>query len=101
MKWTAFDQETASTLARHLSDVDLSKTAADAFDAAIEAATSTHAALVCPAADGEEALLVTFRTKDNEGAEASPGSAEPVGYQAGGFLGLSDEPLFDDKKPRR
>lgn len=102
MKWTAFDQETGAALAQHLSDVDVSKTAADAFDSAIEAATGAHVALVAPTADGEETLLVTFRTKNNETAEAPAGSAEPVGYQAGGFLGLADEPLYDDEQhPRR
>ena len=99
MKWTAFDQETAATLSKHLSDVELSKNAADAIDAAVEGAANGHVALVAPASDGDASLLVTFRTKDTAATEPS-GSAEPVGYQAGGFLGLSDEPLYEDRERR-
>jgi hypothetical protein len=100
MKWTAFDQETAAALAQHLSGVDVSQTAADALDSAITAAADAHVALVTPAT-GEATLLVTFRTKNSEAAEAPAESAEPVGYQAGGFLGLTDEPLFDDEQHPR
>jgi hypothetical protein len=99
MKWTTFDQETAAALAQHLSDVDVSKTAASATDAAIEAAAAAHVALLAPASDGETTLLVTFRTKEAAVSEPA-GSAEPVGYAAGGFLGLSDEPLYEDRERR-
>lgn len=99
MKWTAFDQETAAALAQHLSDVDISKTATEPVDAAIEAAAGAHIALVAPASDGETTLLVTFRTKETATHEPA-GSAEPVGYEAGGFLGLSDEPLYEDRERR-
>jgi hypothetical protein len=99
MKWTAFDQETAATLSGHLADVDISKNAAEPLDAAIAAAADAHVALVAPASDGEATLLVTFRTKETAASEPA-GSAEPVGYAAGGFLGLSDEPLYEDRERR-
>ena len=99
MKWMAFDQETAAALAQHLSDVDISKGTTDAVDTAIETAAGAHVALVAPASDGEASLLVTFRTKETATNEPA-GSAEPVGYEAGGFLGLSDEPLYEDRERR-
>ncbi len=99
MKWTAFDQETAAALAQQLSDVDISKGTAAPVDAAIEAAAGAHVALVTPASDGEAALLATFRTKETPASEPA-GSAEPLGYEAGGFLGLSDEPLYEDRERR-
>ena len=100
MKWTAFDQETAAALSQHLQNVEVSRTAADEAESALQASATGPAALLMPAADGEHTLLMTFRTREQ--AEAVPeGPAEPSSYQAGGFLGLSDEPVYDEKPRRR
>jgi hypothetical protein len=98
MRWTAFDQETAAALAQHVPNVELSRTAADELESALDAAATTPAVLVTPAADGEHTLLATFRTRDGENTEATTAPVEPAAYQAGGFLGLADEPVFDDEK---
>ena len=97
MKWTAFDQETAAALAQHVGNVEVSRTAADEVESALAAAAAVPAALVMPAADGEQTLLATFRTRDGGTTEPEQ-QAAPKAYEAGGFLGLSDEPVFEDEK---
>jgi len=112
MRWTAFDQETAAALAAHLPNVEHAPgTNKDALDSALDFALNavTHvpaagvgsaAAVLTPARSNDHTLVITMRTK----AAAQPGSAEdipapqPSGYEAGGFLGLSDEPVFERKK---
>ncbi len=100
MKWTAFDQETAAALSAHLPDVELSQTASDELDGALAAAASSACAVLIPARDGEHALFITMKTRDAN-AEAQPHTpVMPASYQAGGFLGLADEPIFEDDDKR-
>ncbi len=100
MKWTAFDQETAAALSAHLPNVELSQTAADELDAALSAAASSASAVLIPARDGEHALFITMKTREPL-AEAQPDMpVMPASYQAGGFLGLVDEPIFEDDEKR-
>ncbi|MBI2677970.1 MAG: hypothetical protein HYX28_04240 [Candidatus Koribacter versatilis] len=103
MKWTAFDQETAATLSAHVSDVELAQAGADELDRALNTATggASPAAVVAPAADRDHALLITMRAKDPNAATDGEPTPEPISYQAGGFLGLADEPVFDDKKKKQ
>jgi hypothetical protein len=101
MKWTAFDQETAAALARHVEGVELSQTASDELDAALDAATAAPAAVLTPASDREHTLLITMRTKESDSGREASESATPSSYQAGGFLGLADEPVFTDDKKKR
>jgi hypothetical protein len=101
MKWTAFDQETAAALSAHVPNVELAQTAADELDAALDAATAAApAAVLSPAADRDHTLVLTMRTKENKAASSDEPALEPSSYQAGGFLGLADEPIFDEKKRR-
>jgi hypothetical protein len=98
MKWTAFDQETASALAAHLPKVEHAQGNTDALESALDCAK--NALTRDPAVNST--LVITMRTK----AAAQPGSAgnvpapQPSSYEAGGFLGLSDEPVYDDKRNR-
>jgi hypothetical protein len=102
MKWTAFDQQTAAALGAHMDAVEPSQTAKDELDSGLDlAATSAPAAVLTQAADREHALLITMRSKDAARAGADEPTPEPTGYQAGGFLGLADEPLFDDDKKKK
>src|SRR4051812_22278286 len=103
MKWTAFDQQTAAALGAHMDAVEEpSQTAKDELDSGLDlAATSAPAAVLTQAGDREHALLITMRSKDAAHAGADEPTPEPTGYQAGGFLGLADEPLFDDDKKKR
>lgn len=100
MKWTAFDQETAAALAQHVENVELSRTAAGELESALDAAANGPTALLAPAADGEHTLLLTFRTRETSASDTSRAPATPSSYQPGGFLGLADEPVFDDDDRR-
>ena len=101
MKWTAFDHETAAALAAHLPNVEISQGVTDELDAALAAATASASAVVMPAQDGEHALFVTMRTKDPNADTEPHVPVQPTSYQAGGFLGLADEPVFEDEKTTR
>lgn len=98
MKWTAFDQETAATLSTAVADVEFAPTGADELDSALNAATgdASPAAVIAPAADRDHALLITMRTKDPNAQTNDEPTPEPSSYQAGGFLGLADEPVFEE-----
>lgn len=97
-RWIAFDQQTATALATALPGAELASGAGDELDAALDAAAAdVPVAVVTPAAAaGGEAVLITIRARRSGQAEAE--ALEPVGYQAGGFLGLSDEPVFEDEE---
>jgi hypothetical protein len=100
MKWTAFDQETAAALSAHVPNVELAQTAADELDAALDVVTAAApAAVLSPAADRDHTLVLTMRIKEKNAASNEP-TLEPSSYQAGGFLGLADEPVFEEKKKR-
>lgn len=101
MKWTAFDQETAAALAQHVEDVELARTGADELESALDAAAAGPAAMVAPATDGEHTLFATFRTRAADVGEETHAPVEPSAYEPGGFLGLADEPVFEDDKKRR
>lgn len=98
MKWTAFDQETAAALAQHVRNVELARAPGDEVESALQAAATGPAALLMPAADGEHTLLAKLRTRDVAPAAAGSAPAAPSSYQPGGFLGLADEPVYDDEK---
>ena len=100
MKWTAFDQETAAALSSHLPGVELSQPGSDELDAALAAAASSASAVLIPARDGEHALFITMKTRESA-ADARPHApVTPSSFQPGGFLGLADEPVFDDDDQR-
>jgi hypothetical protein len=104
MRWTAFDQETAEALAARLPNVEHAQGSTDALASALsltrDPAINSAAAVLAPARDNGQTLVITMRTK----AAAQPGSTadvpapEPSEYEAGGFLGLSDEPVYEKKK---
>jgi hypothetical protein len=86
-----FDEATAQRLAAH--DPELRD-----GDPVTEALASDRpSVLILPAATPQDAVLARVVP---QGASADPRVAPAERYQAGGFLGLSDEPLHDDKKPR-
>ena len=111
MRWTAFDQETATALAAHLPNVAHAAANSDALDSALgcalndfalnaDPAAGSAAAVLAPARDPGSTLLITIKTK----AAAQSGSADdaptpqPTSYEAGGFLGLSDAPVYASEK---
>ena len=107
MKWTAFDPDTASALAASVSDVSHAQTKTGELDSALDNVSSTPSAVLAPARDGNHTLLMMMRSRDDiaraSARDAAPDDhpSGPTSYEAGGFLGLADEPVYDDKKPRR
>src|SRR4051794_29174075 len=99
MKWTAFDQETAAALSAHVPDVELEQSGAGELDSALHSVAATAgaspAAVLTPAADRDHTLLITMRTRNANASTSDEPTPEPSSYQAGGFLGLADEPVFE------
>ena len=108
MKWTAFDQATAAALAAQVPNVahapngDTSDAMESALDQTREPGVNSAAAVLMPARDKEHTLLITMKTKaaTQPGPDDEPG-VQPTGYAAGGFLGLSDDPIYEDDNKKK
>ncbi len=109
-RWIAFDDATAAALAA----ADPSHTASierQPGDPLQKALGAGQGVVILPALEKGQALVLDVRrsaalTRPEASvppaASAAPSvdasrPAEPVGYRAGGFLGLSDEPVFEDE----
>ena len=94
--WTTFDEETSSTLHAKLPEqavIELSG------DSALEHALASNETMVAvmPCRGLGQAALAVFRWNQ---VPASPPPRLPLATtRAGGFLGLADEPLFDNEEP--
>jgi len=106
MKWTAFDQETAAALAAQLPNVAHAPSG-DALDSALDhtsdPAANSAVAVLTPARDAGHTLLITMKTRAaaERAAASETSSPEPISYEAGGFLGLSDDPVYEDSKKKK
>jgi len=111
-RWIAFDDDTASALAA----ADPSHTASVARqpgDPLQKALGAGEGVVILPSLEKGQALVLDIRrsaalTRPEASAPPSASAAasvdasrpaQPVGYRAGGFLGLSDEPVFEDETP--
>jgi hypothetical protein len=93
-RWTAFDEESTATVAAH-TQAAVSFQRGDALDAALAAEKS--ALLILPT-DSTDVLLLEVRRNSS----GRPERLAPVTFEATGFLGLIDEPVFDEEpKPRK
>ena len=101
--WTAFDEQSASLL-QQKTQGNVQLASGDALSAALKAGTAALAVL--PATTPGHALLITVSR--NQGRAAAKPHAAPqtreeeheVSYVAGGFLGLSDEPVYEEEQPQ-
>jgi len=93
MRIVTFDEATAERLGAHGPELRDGSPLVEALQ------SDQPAVVILPAADPAEALLARVRPC---GASDDPrlDSAQQR-YEAGGFLGLSDEPIHDEKDSRR
>lgn len=87
------DQSDAASLAEHGLPIE---TAADPARSALEQAS---AVLVMPAREDDQALIATIRSSRPVPAPAKEvaGDKKVAAYEAGGFLGLEDVPVYEEE----
>lgn len=91
-----FDRHTADALcARSIESV--LEDGGHALNVAL-AAESPRALTLLPARNRDRVLLVSMARRSAQIQAMS--QASPIRYQAGGFLGLSDEPVYESEKLR-
>lgn len=95
--WTAFDEETSCALRSRLPEQTVIEYSADsAMEHALGRGGTIVAVLPCRGLG--QAALAVFRW--NQIVQPSPPSPH-ANTRAGGFLGLTDEALFDDEEPAK
>ena len=88
-----FDEATAERLAAHDPELRDGTAVAEALQ------SDRPSVVILPAADPAEALIARVEPRSAVDDPRLAGRATER-YAAGGFLGLSDEPAFDEKKPK-
>ena len=84
----AFDKPTAQAISRNLHMLTVCDPEADPVQTALHS-NSPVSLLALPSQNGKHVLVAKFRRP----AQAAV-SNDPVGFEASGFLGLSDQPLY-------
>jgi hypothetical protein len=88
-----FDEATAQKLAAHDPELREGSPLLEAL------AGDRPSIVILPASDPNQAVIARVTPR---GANADPRVGRPADrYEAGGFLGLSDEAVFDEEKKRR
>jgi len=110
--WVTFDDETTDFIASRLQVSPERASSGDALQSSLRVSTGTSFALL-PSVSEEEILLARFSWKQapktglserrpapekRDASQALP--ATRPGYQAGGFLGLSDEEVSESEETR-
>ena len=98
----AFDRQTAQAISVKLHLLAICDPDADALQSALQS-SSPQALLALPADTDNRVLIAQFRRNPSLACPAEPLSQQPLNFQAGGFLGLSDEPVFqaEPQAPRK
>ncbi len=99
-RWLTSDHRMLADLMRRIPPGDTAELcSADALASALESESASVAVL--PAAHCDTALVVTIQRPERKPAMARAAHVgdEPVAYRAGGFLGLADEPVFEEEEP--
>ncbi len=98
-RWIAFDEESTAIAAAE-SGVAVSFQRGDAFDTAL--ASAKPAIVILPGTTLEDVLVVDLipgqrlpSLHQDDGRVSS--DEAPVSYEATGFLGLTDEPVFEEE----
>jgi hypothetical protein len=90
----AFDKSTAQAISRNLHLLTICDSEGDPLQSALQSKSATSL-LAMPADTANRVLIATFRR-----APSTPtpgGSPDPIGFEAAGFLGLSDEPVYESE----
>src|SRR5437588_5410803 len=94
--WVTFDQETSSILRSKMpQDSIFQRPGNTIMEYVLEDREATVAVL--PASGTNQAAVAVFRWNKIPVQEEQP--MTPIRSRAGGFLGLSDEPIFEDGEP--
>ena len=97
VRFIAFDEETANVVAERFQMPVDHRPGTDAFDSALQSLSSTTL-LLLPGAGGNEVLVAKIQR--NLPAAVTE-SQKTMSYQATGFLGLIDEPVYEPDTPKK
>lgn len=93
-RWIAFDEESTATVAAR-TQAAVSFQRGDALDTALSA--ESPSVVILPDDSGDVLLLEVRRNSSEISTRI-----EPVAFEATGFLGLTDEPVFSEEpQPRK
>lgn len=96
--WVTFDQETSSALRSQLPNETIFQRPGNSImEYLLEEREAVVAVL--PSSGGNQAAIAVFRWNRIPAAPEEP--LVPAGKRAGGFLGLMDEPLFEDEQEKK
>ena len=108
VRWITFDDRTAAAVVSNVASGTAEIRDGDAF---LTALSGGDCNLVLPSQTAGQVLFLQIRVNESAGTRKPPASVKPersvepkaaeeVSYEAVGFLGLSDSPVFDDEPPR-
>ena len=89
-RYIAFDKATAQAISRNLHLLTICDSEGDPLQTALQSKSPT-CLLAMPAESADKVLIATFRRSPSAEPATSP---DPIGFEASGFLGLSDEPVY-------
>ncbi|HLX76010.1 MAG TPA: hypothetical protein VKR26_14790 [Terriglobales bacterium] len=87
----AFDKATAQAVSRNLHLLTVCDPEADPVQSALHSNSPTSL-LAVPAEDGKRVLVAKFQRRHSLLPHAA--SNDPVAFEASGFLGLGDQPVY-------
>jgi hypothetical protein len=102
VRWITFDDQTAAAVVSTVASGTAEIRDGDAFESALHQGDCT---LLLPSQTPGQVLFLQVRLRLDPVAESSlavkpHNTEEPVSYEAGGFLGLVDSPVYEDEAPR-
>jgi len=96
IRWIAFDDETAEAIVSRFKRGAAEIQQGDPVDTVLR--YDRPSILILPSETPGKVLFARVDSRIN--ADGQLTSDEPVGYEATGFLGLSDEPVFTRRPPQ-
>ncbi len=98
IRWIAFDDETAEAVVSRFKRGAAEIRQGQPLDTALD--HGRPSLLVLPSTTPGKVLLARFEPKTPQAEDASTSAAsEPISYEASGFLGVIDQPVFS-KRPQ-
>jgi hypothetical protein len=96
IRWIAFDDETAEAIVSRFKRGAAEIQQGDPLDTVLR--YDRPSILILPSETPGKVLFARFESRVSAGGQIS--SEEPIGYEATGFLGLIDEPVFTRRQPQ-